>query len=272
MDARAGCDERKRQDAQHQRASPLAGLRVIPVWTGSTLEGPAMLISRHPNLRIEKRTFGKEAATLLVIDNLVADPDRLVRRAAIRAFGSNGKYFPGTRSEAPTNYRLFLESVLNPLLPEHFGIPSGRFRFSMCHYSLVSTPPDALNFMQRIPHIDSVDKDGMACVHYLFRGNWGGTAFYRHRQTGFEYIDQARRETYFRQLEVESQGPDAPAPGYINGDTALFEQTAKADAVFNRILVYRRNSLHSGCIDNDNVPPADPVAGRLSVNCFFDVA
>jgi hypothetical protein len=108
-------------------------------------------------------------------------------------------------------------------------------------------------------------------VHYLFHGHWGGTAFYRHRQTGFESIDDGRKEGYFRQLEAESQGEDAPAPGYINGDTALFEQTAKADAVFNRMLVYRRNSLHSACIENDDIPPPDPVAGRLSINSFIDV-
>jgi hypothetical protein len=169
-------------------------------------------------------------------------------------------------------YETFLESVLNPLLPEHFGIRPGRFRFPMCHYSLVATPPQQLRFLQRVPHIDSVGTDGLATVLYLFHGRWGGTAFYRHRRTGFESIDKPRWETYFRQLEAESHGADAPAPGYINGDTALFEQIARVDAVFNRLLVYRQDSLHSACIDDDDVPPPDPRAGRLSINTFIDVA
>lgn len=230
-----------------------------------------MLIQPHAAMRIEKRILGNEGAALLVIDNLVADPERLVRRAVSRVFDRKSKYFPGPRTPAPAMYQPFLESVLNPLLQEHFGIQPGRFRFSMCHYSLVTTPPEALRFLQRVPHIDSSDQDGLATVHYLFHGNWDGTAFYRHRGTGFESIDRSRREAYFRQLEAESQGGNAPPPGYINGNTALFEQTARADAVFNRMLVYRRNSLHSACIDNDHVPPPDPLAGRLSINSFIDV-
>lgn len=232
----------------------------------------AMLIERHRELRIEKHTLGEDGAPLLVIDNLVADPERLVHRAVHRAFGRGGEYFPGARTGTPAMYQPFLESVLNPLLPEHFGIRPGRFRFSMCHYSLIATPPAELRFLQRVPHIDSVDGNGLATVHYLFHGEWGGTAFYRHRQTGFEHVDKARRETYFRRLEAESHGSDAPAPGYINGSTVLFEQIARVEAVFNRMIVYRRNSLHSACVDDRHVPPADPLAGRLSINTFIDVA
>jgi hypothetical protein len=231
-----------------------------------------MLIERHPGMRVQKRTLGNEGAPLLVIDNLVADPERLVARAERRAFDARSEYFPGPRTRAPAMYETFLESVLNPLLPEHFGIRPGRFRFPMCHYSLVATPPQQLRFLQRVPHIDSVGTDGLATVLYLFHGRWGGTAFYRHRRTGFESIDKPRWETYFRQLEAESHGADAPAPGYINGDTALFEQIARVDAVFNRLLVYRQDSLHSACIDDDDVPPPDPRAGRLSINTFIDVA
>lgn len=238
---------------------------------GSGRDLIGMLIQRHANMRIEKRTFGNEGATLLIIDSLVADPDRLVRRATLRPFNSKSEYFPGPRTAAPAMYPLFLESVLNPLLPQCFGMRPGRFRFSMCHYSLVATPAAELKFLQRIPHVDSVDGGGLATVHYLFRGSWGGTAFYRHRKTGFEYIDKERREAYFRELEAQSRGSDAPAPGYINGSTPLFEQTATADAVFNRMLVYRRNWLHSACIDDEHVPPPDPLTGRLSINTFFDV-
>jgi hypothetical protein len=231
-----------------------------------------MIIEGHRDMRIEKRTFGDDGAPLLVIDNLVANPERLVRRAARRDFTRMGEHFPGARTGTPATYGPFLESVLNPLLPEHFGIQPGRFRFSMCHYSLVATPPEQLRFLQRVPHIDSVGGNGLATVHYLFRGNWGGTAFYRHRVTGFEHVDKPRWETYFRRLEAESHGSEAPAAGYINGSTALFEQIASVDAVFNRMIVYRRNSLHSACIDDDHVPPPDPFEGRLSINTFIDVA
>jgi hypothetical protein len=141
----------------------------------------------------------------------------------------------------------------------------------MCHYSLVTTPPAKLVMLQRIPHIDSVTSNGLASVHYLFRKDLGGTAFYRHRSTGFEYIDASRRERYVQVLEKENSGPDGPGTEYINGDTPLFEQIAKQDGVFNRMLIYRRNSLHSGCIGKDFVPDANPATGRLSINSFIDL-
>ena len=142
----------------------------------------------------------------------------------------------------------------------------------MSHSSLVTQPPEKLAFLQRIPHIDSSTSRGLATVHYLFHAGWGGTAFYRHRGTGYEYVDEGRELAYFTRLQQESQGADAPAPGYIGEDTPLFERVEKVDGIYNRMLVYRRNSLHSATIDNDRVPPPDPVGGRLSINTFIDVA
>jgi len=231
-----------------------------------------MLVSLHPQVRISASRIGEEGAPMLVIDQLVADPERLVRKAARHDFQPQGAMFPGIRARAPLGYEQFLDNALRPYLTEYFGLPQGRFVFPMCHYSLVTTPPGQLAFLQRVPHIDSVRGDGLATVHYLFHGDWGGTAFYRHRHTGYEYIDESRRDTYFRRLEQESQGQDAPTGGYIGEDTTLFERIGQVDGVFNRMVVYRRNSLHSGSIDNERVPPPDPLHGRLSINCFIDIA
>jgi len=230
-----------------------------------------MLLERHPELRISKFAIGAEGAPLLVIDNAVAAPEKLVNKAARSHFSAQGAYFPGIRTRAPASYEYFLEALLRPLVREHFGMEPGRLQFPMCHYSLVTTPTQKLDFLQRIPHIDSTAANGLATVHYLFRGDWGGTAFYRHRSTGYECIDEARRDIYYQRLQQESQGADAPGPGYIGGDTALFERIAQVDGVFNRIAIYRRNSLHSGIIDNARVPPPDPLNGRLSINSFVDV-
>jgi hypothetical protein len=230
-----------------------------------------MLLSPHPEIRVSRLAIGAEQAPALVIDNLVADPERLLRKAARSDFVGQRSMFPGIRARAPLSYGHFLESTLNPFLLDCFGLEPGRFVFPMCHYSLVTLPPEKLAFLQRVPHIDSVSGNGLATVHYLFHGNWGGTAFYRHRWTGFEYVDERRKDEYFHRLEQESQGAQAPDAGYIDRDTALFERIAKVEGVFNRMVVYRRNSLHSGSIDNARVPPADPMAGRLSINTFIDV-
>jgi hypothetical protein len=229
-----------------------------------------MILDLHPDLRIQRHSFGREGATLLVIDNFLAQPERLVKKALTAPFVPGGRFYPGIRAKAPPSYEHFLATRLQPLLIEHFGMPQRPLRLSMCHYSLVTTPPDQLSPVQRIPHVDSLSPDGFATVHYLFKGQHGGTAFYRHRATGFESLDEQRGPEYFRVLDSQCAGSERPATGYINGDTALFEQIASAEGVYNRMLVYRRNSLHSGAIDAAFVPNANPLTGRLSINSFID--
>ena len=223
-------------------------------------------------MQIRKESIGREAAPLLIIDGFVDDPDRLVRQAVPKRFSAGGRFFPGIRAKAPLTYQRFLAGALHDLIVEFFRLDASGLRLTMCHYSLVTTRPAELCMEQRVPHIDSPDPRGLASVHYLFRANHGGTAFYRHRETGFERIDRSRSERYFRSLERQVSGPNAPPPAYINGDTPLFEQVARADGVFNRIVVYPRNSLHSGCIAGDFLPDPDPLSGRLSINSFIEPA
>jgi len=222
-------------------------------------------------VNIRKLTLGAEGAPLIVVDDFVPNPDELVDYAMAQNFGVQGRYYPGIRCIAPQSYQQFLLTTLGGLILECLGAKRGTLGFSMCHYSLVTTPADQLELLQRIPHVDSVAKNGLASIHYLFRKNLGGTAFYRHRATGFESLDESRNDRYFRTLEAECAGPDAPAPGYINGDTPLYQQIAKQDGVFNRLLLYPRNVLHSGCIAPDFVPDSNPRTGRLSINSFIDL-
>lgn len=230
-----------------------------------------MILDLHPDLRMEKLSLGREGAPLLVIDNFVAEPDRLVKKAVTAQYASGGRFYPGIRAKAPPSYEHFLTTRLQPLLAEHLGVTNRTLRLSMCHFSLITTPAAQLEPMQRIPHVDSLSRDGFATIHYLFKDNLGGTAFYRHRATGYESLDEVRGPEYFQVLAAESAGPDRPDVKYINGDTAIFEQIARADGVFNRMLVYRRNSLHSGSIDSAFVPDPNPRTGRLSINSFVDV-
>ncbi len=235
-------------------------------------QGILMQLAHHPDMRITRRTIGRECAPLLLIDNLLEDPDRMVRKAATRQYVRHTTMFPGVRAPVPRAYQQFLEATLNPLLRECFDLAPGRFELPMCHFSLVTQSPASLHFLQRVPHIDSVNRSGLATMHYLFRNAWGGTDFYRHRHTGFEYIDEARHATYFSRLAEEARNEPAAAAGYIDGDTPLFERVASVEGVFNRLVVYRRNSLHSGRIDNTRALPTDPLQGRLSINTFINVA
>lgn len=228
-------------------------------------------INPHVDLSVKVCHFGNENAPLIVIDNFVANPESLVEVATHLKFSPAGRFFPGVRAAAPSSYQSFLLRQLPQILKGVFCSDEHQLKLLMCHFSLITTPASHLGMLQRIPHFDSLESHGLATVHYLFKKNLGGTAFYRHRKTSYESIDESRGETYFRSLESENNGPNMPGPEYICGDTALYEQIMSADAVFNRMIVYRRNSLHSGSLAKDFYPDADPLTGRLSINSFIDV-
>jgi hypothetical protein len=225
-------------------------------------------LTSHPDIAVQRLTIGREQAPLLVIDNLVEYPDELVELAAGKPFGDVVSYYPGIRAKAPLSYQQFVLDQMRGLFAETFGL-QGRLRFTACYFSLVTTQPEKLAHLQCIPHIDSVLGTELAFVHYLFKSDHGGTAFYRHRHTGFEVITQERRTEYFERVESEKVGPDKPEVGYINGSTALYEQVRSEAGVFNRMLVYRRNSLHSGSIALPFAVDPNPRTGRLSLNGFI---
>lgn len=229
-----------------------------------------MELTLNPEMKINKLSIGTEKAPLLVIDNFINQADELVNHASQRNFVKNSPFYPGIRAEAPQRYQTLLIDDFKDTLIEFFQLQREQLSLQICHYSLVTTPAKELKLLQRIPHFDSLDKAGLASVHYLFKKNLGGTSFYRHKKTQFEYIDENRKLDYFRSLESENGTGNIPASGYINGDTALFEKIAQQDGVFNRIIFYRRNSLHSGSISEHFIPDNNPRTGRLSINSFID--
>jgi len=228
-----------------------------------------MELALHPDFQLKKLTIGREQAPLIVIDNFVADPDALVEVAAGKLFGDVINYYPGLRSKVPLTYQRFIIDRFRDLFADYFGASATAIRFTSCHFSLVTTPPEKLLPLQRIPHVDSHSFTELAFIHYLFKADLGGTAFYRHRATGYEYVDEERKAGYWRIVDKEQAGPHRAEVAYINGDTALYEQVGRQDAVFNRMLIYRRNSLHSGSLGRNFVPDPNPRTGRLSINGFL---
>ncbi|WP_036188144.1 DUF6445 family protein [Marinimicrobium agarilyticum] len=225
-------------------------------------------VNRSP--KIQAYRLGQEKAPLLVVDSFVDHPDHLVSLARDLDFKPPRMAYPGVRAVAPTSYQEALLSFVGAMVEPYFGIRPRGLKLSMCHYSLVTTAPEELSVVQRVPHVDSFSSEELATVHYLFHGNHGGTSFYRHRETGYEVVNEDRRSHYFGALQREVSGARQPPAAYINGDTELFQRIASMEGVFNRLLVYRRNSLHSGNIEEQFVPDPSPDTGRLSINGFID--
>jgi hypothetical protein len=112
-----------------------------------------MTIARHRDFRLQKLRLGREQAPLVVIDNLVADPEDLVSVAVTKQFGEVASYYPGVRAKVSLSYQQFILEQLRGVFAEEFAFESGAVRFTACHYSLVTMPPEKLTYLQRIPYL-----------------------------------------------------------------------------------------------------------------------
>ncbi|MGA1798887.1 DUF6445 family protein [Sphingomonas sp. 4RDLI-65] len=217
---------------------------------------------------ITRRQIGNEAEPLVVIDGFASDPDALRTAAAEAVFVSAGQHYPGIRAALPDTYLRDQLPLVARALGREFG-PCRRIRVVDAQFSIVTMAPDALDIRQRLPHVDAYGRDRIALIHYLSPTNRDGTAFFRHRDTGFETIDETRAPVFFERLGSEIAA--APPQGYIADDTALFERTALVDAAYNRALLYRSYVLHSGAIADDAVLWSDPAVGRLTITAFLAI-
>jgi hypothetical protein len=211
--------------------------------------------------------IGNARAPVLVIENAWPQPQSLIEIAAARKdYSARSLYYPGVRSSAPPEYAHSIVANLRDLIRTTFDL-AGEMVITDATFSLVMTPPDKLVPFQRVPHFDSADQNRIAVLHYL--SEVGGTSFYRHRSTGTEIVTAEVQESYMRTVNSEVRTVGMPPAQYVDGDTALFERTARYDAVFNRMLVYRGSMLHSVNVPAGFAPDANPRTGRLSLNTFL---
>jgi hypothetical protein len=213
--------------------------------------------------------MGTARSPVVVIEDCWSDARSLVEVARGRSdYSARSLYYPGVRSSAPVDYTQMLIGQLNDIIRSTFGL-RGDPTITDSTFSLVATPLDKLVGFQRVPHFDSTDPNRIAVLHYLCGPEFGGTAFYRHRSSGIEVVTEENRERYIRAVNAEVKEGGMPPPGFIDGDTSLFERIARFDCVFNRVLIYRGHSLHSVNIPPEFAPTADPRGGRLTVNTFL---
>ena len=211
--------------------------------------------------------IGQEREPVIVLDDFAADAGSLRRAAREAGFGPAGEHYPGVRADLPPDYLDRQMPLIARALGRHLG-KIHRLRVVDARFAMVTTPPDQLSLQQRLPHVDAHGGERIAMVHYL-SDHPHGTAFYRHRATGWETIGAERAPRYNAILTDELGRGDAPPAGYLTGDTALFERIHLAEPRMNRALLYRSHCLHSGDIPPAAELSADPEVGRLTVTGFF---
>ncbi len=226
-----------------------------------------MTEANYPTVRIEY--IGKSQQPIVIIDNFMHDALHWVNYAASGiTYHANSEFYPGVRSPAPYEYGNSLYASVNEVVCKTFCWEGG-MEITSCDFSLVTKAPQDLLPIQRVPHVDFTNLDGLAVLHYLCKPEHGGTSFYRHRSTGYELIlaDNVNQFVATANEEVKELG--MPTPRYFNESNVQFERIAKYEAQFNRLLIYRGALLHSGNPPIDFIPDPNPRTGRLTVNTFL---
>ena len=233
-------------------------------------------VTEKNNLRLHDRFsyrveyVGNEKQPVIIVDNYLHNAEVLINYCEKNlSFVSAGSFYPGVRMPVPALYGKAMFRYLGELIFKVFSVRAQDIRSGRSLYSMVITPPSELKVAQRLPHCDSADMSDLACVHYLCDSHHGGTSLYRHKSTGYEYINQARKDNYVQTLERDLAATDAPMT-YMNGSNDFFEQIASYEAKFNRMVMYRSTSLHSGNIPPDFKFDPNPRTGRLTLNTFIN--
>ncbi len=221
-----------------------------------------------PEARISVRRMGREGEPLVVIDGFSGMAEDLLAAGRAATYQHAGASYPGIRAWADPSYLDRRRDLMMRIMQSVFGFTRG-VRLDASTFSLVTLAEPALAPLQRIPHYDHAGGEVIAVMHYLLGAESGGTAFYRHRRTGFETITPPREDAYNAALAQDAREHGTPPARYYYGDDGWFDRIDEVEAVPDRLVLYRGRQLHSGVIPDAGALTADPARGRLTINMFL---
>ena len=221
-----------------------------------------------PEAKVTVRRLGREGEPLVIIDGFSGRVKELRARGEQAEYQDGGAAYPGIRAWCEPDYLDIRRGLMMQVMSRVFGFRKG-IRCEASTYSLVTRAEVDLAPLQRIPHYDHAQGQLIAVMHYLDGPESGGTAFYRHRRTGFETISEAREAAYDMALAEDEREFGMPPPRYHYGDSPRYEMIEEVEAQPDRLVLYRGRGLHSGVIPQPDALSDDPREGRLTINMFL---
>lgn len=225
----------------------------------------------NPKARMQAVDLGADKSRLMVVDNALLNPTDIVDHAVHNSnfVSPDWGFYPGYTASLDKKLIYSVILPMRALLKTVFGVPEAMPLAFSGYFALVTLPPEALKPIQTVPHVDTNSSTQLAILLHLSDPPRGGTAFYRHKATGFETIDKTRTPRFTAAREVEFLARrDRPAR-YMAGTDDQYEQLAAVEARFNRMIVYHSNLLHSGLCEPEKLSN-DPRTGRLTMNIFIN--
>jgi hypothetical protein len=226
----------------------------------------------------------------LVLDDFFEDPEYVRQLALSLDYRAQRGTFPGYEARVSLHTDALLERVRALVDPKLQSAPHYRdaWVFSMMHEGF---DPKWRHYPH--PHVDHGVSDQAACLGGLVYLNLpeqcrGGTAFYRHRETGLrdergeitpglaQFMvkhELCSVQEAYRHME---QAPELTAEqlsqewGYITDSNELWEKTAMVEMRFNRFVLFDAYLFHNPYLrSGDFGRTAD--SRRLTLTLFYEL-
>jgi hypothetical protein len=222
-----------------------------------------------PRIRVRLQRVGADAQPVLVVDNVLAEPEAMIDCAAgAQLYVPPHTNYPGFNANLPESYYRPVLTALRQPLEAAFGLSSRAYVNYFGFFGLSTRSAAEATLAQQFPHVDCYDPNRLAMVHYFCSADFGGTGFFRQQATGFESVDQARARRYVEAVMAERAQTASSAPAFPAEGMQHYDLTGKVDVAFNRLIVYRSHVLHAPLLGSGGASP-DPRRGRLTANGFI---
>lgn len=216
-------------------------------------------------VKIDYRTIGDTEIPLVVVDNFYENPD-MVRDLALSLPYTTSQYVcnhsPGERVRMSLDIRV-IRNITYHLLK----LPEWKLKPTTLQVIFNKMRGDAkLEAIQTNPHIDGVDMLNAAMVLYLNKPEEcvGGTAFYRHKKTGFEILNtQDQFTSTFNNDRGKLTRNDYT--DFVTESNEEWELIDMIEMKYNRMVIYPPNVFHSAYLTRNDFLEYD----RLTQLGFF---
>ncbi|KAA1176110.1 hypothetical protein FWJ25_02970 [Marinobacter salinexigens] len=185
--------------------------------------------------------LGDHEVPLFVIDDFYVDPQKVRAFAFERSFPDSQAYYPGRHQPLDPGmpgiapFRVFVSKVLSHATKRNISPESINTDFSV-----LTTAENALVENQGQPHIDGTPMLG---VIYLNVQDYGGTVFFRNRDTGSMTVVSPAEKAHYESV-TKSQSEKRPDT-YITDSQGAWEKVTAIEGRLNRLVIWPGNVWHS---------------------------
>ncbi|WP_077338495.1 DUF6445 family protein [Pseudocolwellia agarivorans] len=228
-------------------------------------------INRHATLNVEY--IGQDKTPVIIIDNYAENLDELADSVV-----GNGQFkpdeitnYPGIRSVIP---KALVVGYLKPLMEVLYRVyklsnhlqPTPKDNY----FSLITKQPHEISAMQSWPHFDTPNPNLIAVIHYLNKGDHGGTGFFKNNKSGLERIDASTKDYFYRCADDYFNSLNTNTFHYCGEQHSEFTCYKKIAYKPNRLIIFPGQLLHSTLVNTVTDINGDPATGRLTANLFVE--